>query len=250
MSPKPFELQPFELLPGALIISDAHYSAQRPKLLELLQNILKGSVEASQLILMGDIFDLLFGPIAFTYTRNQEAVATINAISKKMSVLYLEGNHDFAIQNYFPEIQVIGLQDQPLHVRFKDQNVLLAHGDFGSTLSYRVYTATIRSKVVLSLLGFIDTLIGHRIIYALDRYLGEKDDCYEIGEFEALVQKRLQSNNLLEYDALIEGHFHQNRQFYYKNFYYVNLAAFACNERYFVVKSQQEVLELEEFVLR
>jgi len=245
MSPKPFEL-----LPGALIISDAHYSAQRPKLLELLQKILEGSVEASQLILMGDVFDLLFGPVAFTYTRNQEAVATINAISKKMTVLYLEGNHDFAIRNFFPDIEVIPLQYQPLHVRFKDQNVLLAHGDFGSTFSYRVYTAMIRSKVVLSLLGFIDTMIAHRIIYALDRYLDKKDDCYEIEAFETLVKQRLQSNNLLEYDALIEGHFHQNRQFHYKNFYYVNLAAFACNERYFVVKSQQEALELEAFVLR
>lgn len=245
MSPKPFTLQP-----GALIISDAHYSAQRPKLLELLQKILEGSVEASQLILMGDIFDLLFGPVAFTHTRNQEAVATINTIANKMTVLYLEGNHDFAIGNYFPDIKVIPLRDQPLHVRFKDQNILLAHGDFGSTFLYRVYTAMIRSKVVLSLLGFIDTLIGHRIIYALDRYLGKKDDCYEIEAFETLVKQRLESHNLLEYDALIEGHFHQNRQFYYKNFYYVNLAAFACNERYFVVKSHQEALELEALVLR
>jgi UDP-2,3-diacylglucosamine hydrolase len=245
MSPKPFEL-----LPGALIIADAHYSAQRPRLLELLRSILEGSINASQLILMGDIFDLLFGPIALTYTRNQEAIATLNAIAKKMTVLYLEGNHDFAIEKYFPDIQVIPLRDQPLHVRFKQQDVLLAHGDFGSELSYRFYTTMIRSKIVLALLGFIDTLISHRIIYRLDRYLAKKDDCYQISAFESLVKKRLQENDLLKYDAVIEGHFHQNRQCYYGKCHYINLGAFACNERYFVVKSQQEALELEEFALR
>ncbi len=240
----------FELKAGALIIADAHYSAQHPKLLQLLHDILYENIKASQLILMGDIFDLLFGPIPLSYRRNREVINTINAIGKKMQVLYLEGNHDFAIKKYFPEVHIIPLQEQPLHVRFENRDILLAHGDFASNFKYRIYTRIIRSRVTLSLLGIIDYLSFHSIINWLDRYLAKKDDCYKIETFEALVKRRLQENDLFNYDGLIEGHFHQNHSYDFDNFNYINLAAFACNERYFIVKLVQEALELEEFRLR
>lgn len=108
-------LELFELKPGALLIADAHYSDQRPKLIELLQSVYDGNTTASQLILMGDIFDLLFGPIALTYERNKEAIEIINAIAMKIEVLYLEGNHDFLLKRYFPEIYLVPLSSQPLH---------------------------------------------------------------------------------------------------------------------------------------
>ena len=239
----------FELKPGALFISDAHYSAQRPKLLELLKKILSDEISATQLILMGDIFDLLFGGITLSYKRNQDVIKIINAISSKMQVLYLEGNHDFILKRYFPNIQVVPLQAQPLHVRYKNSDILLAHGDFGSELKYRIYTAIVRSRLLLSFLGLIDLLSFHSIIHWLDAYLAKKDDCREILDFKSLVKRRLDENRFLKYDALIEGHFHQNRSFNFEDFHYINLGAFACNERYFVVKSEHEVLVLEELFL-
>ncbi len=239
----------FELKSGALFISDAHYSAQRPKLLELLHKIHSGEIAPTQLILMGDIFDLLFGGIALSYRRNQEVIKIINAISDKMQVLYLEGNHDFLLKRYFRNIQIIPLRSQPLHVRYKKSDILLAHGDFGSELKYRIYTAIVRSPALLSFLAFLDLLSFHSIIHWLDGYLAKKDDCREIVDFESLVKKRLQENKLLKYDVLIEGHFHQNRSFNFGNFQYINLGAFACNERFFVVKSEYEALVLEELFL-
>ncbi len=244
MSPKLFELQS-----GALFVSDAHYSAQRPKLLELLKKILSGEILATQVILMGDICDLLFGGISLTYKRNRDLIELINAISKKMQVLYLEGNHDFLLKRYFPNIQIVPLQKQPLHVRYKNSDILLAHGDFGSELKYRIYTSMIRSRLLLSFLGFVDLVSFHSIIHWLDGYLTQKDDCKEIVDFEALIKRRLDENKLLKYDALIEGHFHQNRSFSFGNFHYTNLGAFACNERFFVVKSGHEALVLEELFL-
>ena len=243
-------LKLFELKDGAIIIADAHYSVQRPKLLKLLKFVLFNKIEATQLILMGDIFDILFGPISLTYQRNKELVETINMIAKKIDVLYLEGNHDFSIKKYFPDIDVVPLNKQPLHVRYKKQNILLAHGDFASEIKYQIYTTLIRSRIVLSILGLIDSLSSHSIINWLDKYLSKKDDCREIKHFERIVENKIEKNNFDEYDMLIEGHFHQNKIYEYKNFKYINLAAFACNERYFVVKSEQELLELEEFQFR
>ncbi len=240
----------FELKAGALIIADAHYSSKRPQLLLFLHSILSGKTKATQLILLGDIFDILFGPISLTYRRNKELIELINLISKKIEVLYLEGNHDFAIKRFFPDIDVIPLKKQPLYVRYANQDVLLAHGDFDSDLKYKIYTGFIRSRLTLSILGVIDILTSHSIINWLDSYLLKKDDCRKIEDFEDIIKKKIDKNLLSKYDILIEGHYHQNKTFKYKTFNYINLAAFACNERYFVVKSNQELLQLEELQFR
>ena len=231
---------PFELKPGALLVADAHYSNRRPQLLPFLKAVDSGEIAATQLILMGDIFDLLFGGIPMTHERNKEAVDTINAIASKMEVLYLEGNHDFQLAAYFPKVRVYPLEQQPVACRYQEFKVLLAHGDWGTETLYRFYTSLIRSKGVLSLLRRIDELTGHSIIRWLDAYLEKKEDCNAFSGFEAYVFRRLEGLDLEGTDYFIEGHYHQNRGFSRGSLHYVNLGAFACNQRYFEVKSSQD----------
>lgn len=232
---------------GALFISDAHFSQRRPKLLAFLKALYAQEIDASQLILMGDIFDLLFAPIGVTCKRNAEVIALINAISNLMEVIYFEGNHDFQIASLFPNIEVIPLSAQPKAFEYHGKRVMLAHGDYGSRLSYRIYTALIRSKVILHVLGLINTITSNGIVNKLDVHLQRKDDCKRIEGFEALIARRLENLNLEDVAYFIEGHFHQNRHFDVGALHYFNLGAFACNERYYVVKSNPYAVELEEF---
>ena len=67
MSPKPLQLHD-----GAILIGDAHYSHLRPQFLDFLKTIASGKIKTTQLILMGDIFDQLFGGVAFTLERNEK----------------------------------------------------------------------------------------------------------------------------------------------------------------------------------
>ena len=236
-----------ELLEGALLITDAHYSHRRPKLLGLLQAIDSGAIHTTQLILLGDIFDLLFAPIPFTCRRNIEVIDLINAISHKIPVIYFEGNHDFQIAPLFPKVYVVPIAAQPLRMRFKEKNILMAHGDYGSSWQYRTYTKLIRSRMILRFLALIDSMTHNGIIRRLDRYLEHKDDCAEIEGFKDYITKRMHTQNLEEIDTVIEGHFHQNKAFELEQAHYFNPAAFACNERYYVVKSMSYALELKEF---
>lgn len=239
-------LKPFELKPGAILVADAHYSDKRPELLDFLKALASGEIAAPQLILMGDIFDLLFGGIPITQKRNAEAVAVINAIAKTREVVYLEGNHDFQLASIFPDVKVYPLQQQPVACRYGDSSVLLAHGDWGTELGYRLYTSIIRSAPVLALLRCIDSVTGHSIIRWLDRYLEKKEDCNGFTGFEAYVTRRLQGLNLEETDYFIEGHYHQNKGFPVGSCRYINLGAFACNQRYFEVKSIEDQGPLKE----
>ena len=234
----------FLLKEGAFLLSDVHYSHTRPHFLNFLHAIKAKKLRPTQLIFMGDIFDALFGGIAKSYEPNQEAITLLNELSLEIEVLYLEGNHDFNLAAIFPHAMVVPLQKQPMACRYEEKKILLAHGDFISGIGYKIYTKLIRNSIVLGVLNCINFLGNNVILKKLDAYLCKKDDCKEIENFEQIVRKRLE--NIMACDYFIEGHFHQNKQYKVENFSYINLGAFACNQRYFVVKSSKDVALLEE----
>lgn len=233
-----------EIKEGAFIVADAHYSHKRPDFLDFLKDIYAKKLLPTQLILMGDIFDALFGEIPYTQIVNQEAIGLINEISKRVEVIYIEGNHDFNLKNVFPDAKVFPISAQPLTCTAHGKKVLLCHGDIESDFGYRVYTSLIRNPLVLYILRIIDSLTNHAILKRLDTYLSKKNDCKEFLGFESFISKRLDSKFSCDY--FIEGHFHQNKTIRLKDFIYINLSAFACNQRYFIVESKNSLQFLQE----
>ncbi|MFK5937776.1 MAG: metallophosphoesterase [Sulfurimonas sp.] len=229
---------------GAFVISDAHYSLLRPELFGLIEAIYLKKLKPTQLILMGDIFDSLFGSIKYTYTNNQKIIDMLNKIALDIEVIYLEGNHDFNLKKMFKNMQIFTIKQQPVLCNYKDKKVYLAHGDFDGALGYKIYTYLIRHPLVLFFLRLIDNLSKHSILNYVDNHLGKKDDCSEFVGFKNFIAKRILGKYHCEY--FIEGHFHQNKQLDFDEFTYINLAAFACNQRYFIVKSLQDKELLEE----
>ncbi len=236
-----------EILKGALILSDAHFSPTRPELFPLIESIYTEKIQVPQLILMGDIFDALFGAIAHTYLNNQKMIEMLQSISKKIAVIYLEGNHDFNLKTLFPHMQIFPIAKQPVSCHYKNKKILLAHGDFAGPIGYRMYTAVIRNPFVLPLLKIIDFVTHHAILNYVYAHLAKKEDCNEFRGFHAFIAKRIENSYSCDY--FIEGHYHQNKQIKFEKFTYINLGAFACNQRYFTVKSldDKELLEEKSF---
>lgn len=243
MSPKK-ESSVIEIKEGAFVVSDAHYSHLRPELLAFLKDIHSKKLQATQLILMGDIFDTLFGGIPYSIQINAEAVELLNAISLEIEVIYLEGNHDFNLKSIFPHAKIFPISQQPVACTNSGKRVLLAHGDFESDLGYRVYTAVIRNPFTLAFLRLLNFFSFNTIIKKLDEYLSKKEDCKEFFGFKEFIEKRLDKKYKCDY--FIEGHFHQNKSIQFDQFLYINLGVFACNQRYFIVKSSKEIGLLEE----
>ncbi len=229
---------------GAFIISDAHFSSSRPELFSFIEEIFLEKLQPPQLILMGDIFDALFGSIEYTYKKNQKMIDMLNAIAQKTEVIYLEGNHDFNLKAVFHTMKIFTISQQPVACQYKDKKVYLAHGDFEGPLGYRIYSALIRNPFVLPVLKMVDNLTKHSILNYVDSHLGEKEDCNEFTGFKNFIAKRIENSYSCDY--FIEGHYHQNKQINLKNCIYINLAAFACNQRYFTVKSLEDKEILEE----
>lgn len=243
MSPKPLQ-------PGAILIADAHCAPWRTPFIDFLRALESGEIVTPQLILMGDIFDMLYGPIPRTYGYNTEGIDLLNRLCKTIEIIYLEGNHDFLLEDLFPDITIIRRENQPITMSYEGKNIAFSHGDSAMGFGYELYTALIRSTLVLGVLRVIDTAGGGFIVAWLEKEMKRKSHCRSIEHFDALIEKRLRTLKNESIDILIEGHFHQNRVIHYPQFDYINVGAFACNERYFTVQSIQNKTLLHEAMFR
>ena len=243
-------MSPDTLLNGAILVADAHCAPWRTPFLDFLRAIEREEILTPQLVLMGDIFDLLFGPIAATHLLNAEGIALLNRLSYRIEIVYLEGNHDFLLADLFPRIRVVPRSQQPWVATFGGKTIALSHGDYAMGDGYELYTALIRSPFVLSALRAFDRIGGGFIVRSLEKAMQKKIHCKTIEGFDSLVAARLKKENLSGIDILIEGHFHQNESFDFSGIHYINLGAFACNERYFSVQSSQNQPLLHEAVFR
>ncbi|MDF1881266.1 metallophosphoesterase [Sulfurimonas sp. MAG313] len=231
---------------GAILIADAHYSDKYPHFFSFLKALDTGAIQTPQLILMGDMFELLFGVIKTTLLEHEEEVFLLNKLSEKIDIIYFEGNHDFKLKTVFPKIKTVPLEAQPQMFRFKTQDVLLSHGDTNTPLSYQIYTKLIRNSFILTVIGFMDSLCSQCILNWLKKRGMKKNPCYKMPLFKNIIKKRLISLKNSDADIVLEGHFHQDVSFNIYGFKYINLASFACNRKYFVVQSYKEQLILHE----
>lgn len=243
-------MSPKSLHEGAILVADAHCAPWRTPFIDFLRSLQSGEIVTSQLILMGDVLDMLYGPIPSTYDYNRKSIELLNQLSEKIEILYLEGNHDFVLRDLFPNIHVIPRREQPHKLSFEGETIAFAHGDTHMGSGYELYTTLIRNRTVLTFLRIIDTIGGGFIVRWLERMMRGKNHCHPIAGFRDLIERRIASMRLEGCDVLIEGHFHQNQQFVYDELTYINLGAFACNERYFTVQSNQNQPLLHEAVFR
>jgi len=211
---------------NAIFIADSHYPHHGDDLFVLLQKIEKQEIKTSQLFLMGDNFDLLFGYNDYIQTFSAPAIKLLQELSKTLEIHYFEGNHDFCLQEIFPNIQVYTREMQPLMCTLGDKKVALSHGDkYATGLGYNLYSKVLRNKITLVLLRpFEKVIIKHRM-----KKLSFKNICHDFYDFEQKVK-----NILLHYsdaDIVIEGHFHQAKI----QGKYISLPSQACQNKIAIV---------------
>lgn len=232
---------------GSLIISDVHYDPVYRKD-EFLDLIRKVEVKPpSQIILLGDIFDLLFGEIEYTIDRNREMIEKIDKLGKITEVIYFEGNHDFNLKKLFTYVKVVPISQQPMKFNFNRETILISHGDFSVKGVFFLYRRFIEKSFILFLLNYIDRLFDNSIIKSIERKQRQKDKCYKIDGFKDIIKDKLKS---IDCELFIEGHYHQGLVFTMDNKRYINLPSFACNQSCFIVKSKQNSIFFENISLK
>ncbi|MDP3120468.1 MAG: UDP-2,3-diacylglucosamine hydrolase [Sulfuricurvum sp.] len=241
-------MSPKQLHEGAILVADSHYASWRTPFIDFLDALECGEIQTTQLVLMGDNFDLLFGPVSQTQRDNHLSIELLNRLALKMEIIYLEGNHDFRLDSLFPEINVISRSHQPLILSYKNERIALLHGDIKVPFGYALYTYLIRNRPILFCLNLINEMFKGVIINTLSKQMQRKNHCQKIENFEIIANRHKGTSWGEKCEVIIEGHYHQNRTFDLDGVKYYNLGAFACNERYYVVKFLQDRTIIDEAI--
>ncbi len=232
-----------EVKEGAIFVADAHYASYRPLFKKLIDLIESGEIQTPQLFLMGDVFDLLMGPIKAFTKAEQKIVSQLQTLSQRLEIIYLEGNHDFQLKSIFPDMKIITLKDQPVQALYNGKEGYLAHGDWNEGLLYRIYSLVIRNRFFLYFLHLCDTLLGGKLSLWFRTRMSRKKICHDFEGFESYIVKKFQRKD--RYNGwFVEGHYHQGSSFFVDGTFYHNLSAMACNKSYFVVQSSDKVISL------
>ena len=231
-----------EVKDGAIIIADVHYNKNRKELENIIDDFIKNP--PSQLFLAGDIFDLLIGAFPYLKKVNQPLIDKINKLGEKTVVYYFEGNHDFLLQDVFDKrITIFPIEKQPVLFQANNQKLLISHGDFNENLLHKTYTSLIRSKIILFFTNiFLLNFINNWFLKYILKRLQNKKICNDFLGFKQVIKRKIK---FLEFDFLIEGHYHQNKEFVFDKKKYLNLPAFACNKSYIIVKLEQNLIKFE-----
>jgi len=216
-----------EIKEDALFIADSHYPHHGDDFLQLLQKRSSGHIQVSQLFLMGDNFDLLFGYNDYIQTFASEAIALLQTLSESFEIHYFEGNHDFCLKELFPGIHVYPRELQPVICTWGGKRVGISHGDrYATGFGYGLYCKLLRSKTTLTLLKpWEHAIIDHQM-----KRLAQKKICRTFIGFEKRVEKIMQS--YAEVDLVIEGHYHQAKVVGK----YISLPSLACQGEVAVVR--------------
>lgn len=165
-------------------ISDVHVKRAGDQAEDLLLAFLRNpDVQSSDVIfLLGDIFDLMIGPLSQYFVRYQAYFDELkNLIKNGKRICYVEGNHDFHINSLYRKFfQVHSDLDASLFsmapsFEFVDagKKIYLAHGDdieLGNP-SYRLFKSIVQSP---PLRYYANNLMPHFLIKGIGEYSAEK----------------------------------------------------------------------------
>ncbi len=226
---------------GAVFISDAHDNSQQDGFYRFLMKIESKQIEATQLFLMGDMFDLLVGEVAYLKEIYKKEITLLEKIAQSIEVFYFEGNHDFSLKKIFKNIKIIDIDAQPTIFEVSNKKILLLHGDKYGGFKHKLFTHVIRSSFLLGVLNFFDKLcyfcISKKILDGLKR----KDICAKIDNFKDMIELKLLRYPTSNIDIVAEGHYHQDVTFDIDYIKYINFSSFACNQSYFIVQLSPDI---------
>ncbi|WP_415406023.1 UDP-2,3-diacylglucosamine diphosphatase [Sulfurovum sp. CS9] len=216
-----------EINENALFIADSHYPHHGDEFLDLLKKLESEEIQTSQLFLMGDNFDLLFGYNDYIKTFSNDAISLLQKLSKNLEIHYFEGNHDFCLQELFPNVKVYSREEQPIMFKMDNKKIAISHGDkYVTGFGYDLYCKVLRNKTTLTLLKpFEKFIIDDRM-----KKLSQKDVCHPFPRFEKRVEEILE--HYRDADMVIEGHFHQAKVIDK----YISLPSLACQGKVAVVR--------------
>ncbi len=199
-----------------IVISDIHlrFNDSREKcILNFFDTI---AINFKRIIILGDFFEFWYG---FPEVVISEYFPILNKFyelkEKNIEIIYIEGNHDFNMGNFFTEFLNIKVFTEYFETEINSKKFLFMHGDTINIANDRFYFY-LRKFLRSGFAKFLMNNLPPYSILKIANYFSNKSREYLFKEFN--LRKIIDDFQLKnQYDFIIAGHFHNN--FQYENVY-------------------------------
>jgi UDP-2,3-diacylglucosamine hydrolase len=236
---------------SCVVISDVHVVEPQDKNSKILMSFFRNDhvQHAENIILLGDIFDVLVGGYKQYYLYYQEIFdQIIELINSGKKVYFLEGNHDFLnsrlekVINSKTKVKNFHVVKRDVQLKIGDKTYLFEHGDDVEidNFNYQVYKFFINNKLMDILTR---TLIPYSFVRKLGSYMSKKSRDYSSARFgeelKAIIKNKFRESARLyrekrNFDFLILGHSHIQDYYEGDRFTYIN-NGFAGESKTFIL---------------
>lgn len=194
-----------------VVLSDLHLWGPEDPLYRALLRFIDTKLErGDKFFIVGDLFDLFIGNKSVFNERYYELISQLRGLGNRgVEVFYVEGNHDFHLENIFEDCAHVRLYADMLHYEWHGRKFHFCHGDKVNwkDLSYQVFRLLTRNLVSQCIIeaapgGVIDR-IGRTMSKASRGYNLEPDDKV-VRLFRNYACEQISNG----YDFVVMGHSH------------------------------------------
>jgi len=170
-----------------VFIADAHLKGLADPNLKSLASFLDSLNRIDTLVILGDLFDFWTGANEKVYREYRPALNSLLRLKKRgVSIIYLEGNHDFSMGDFFTKELGAGVHPGFFEWTLDNRRVLLAHGDTVSmTTGYALWRRFLRGSVF----RFITRVTPPGFVWRVAKLLSRKSR--EYNQKGNIVEERL-----------------------------------------------------------
>lgn len=199
-------------------ISDVHLGADSPaeehkkkeKLLSFFRYIQQSG---TRLFILGDLFDVWF---EYRFAIPREYFYILRALydlrEAGIQIDFIVGNHDFWVDDFFPEELGIQTYRKPLSIELHSKKIFIAHGHglLKSNIGDKILKKIFENQLNISLYRLLSPEIGIPLAKFISKWSRRNGFIHEnpteiILKYSELVKSLNQNAN---YDAYIMGHSH------------------------------------------
>ena len=233
-------------MPKVYFISDAHLGLdtreqereKERRLIAFLNHIMK---DASQLFIVGDLFDAWFEYRTVIPKGFHRLLTTLEDITQSgILVHYLLGNHDYWTRDFFDNVLGMKTYQNAFDIMIDGKKIFLHHGDglARRDTGYKILKKILRNKFSIWLYSWLHPDIGITLARLSSKksrhYTSTKNYGDEDGML-ALAKQKIDEG----YDIIIMGHRHQPIRKEIGKGLYINLGDWITHNTYAEIESGQ-----------